>query len=69
MAPTEPSEAPQWLFRGQTHDHPLMTTIERALVGWGIDLEEASAIEFQTMREFRRRLREPEYHLVQQDKL
>ena len=46
MAPSEPSEAPPWLYRGQTHDHPLTTTLERVLGGWGIDLEEASAIEF-----------------------
>ena len=48
----------RWIYRGQTKDWELRTTIERMLRHWGIDLEEASSIEVQTIREFRRRMRE-----------
>jgi FRG domain len=64
-----PSKVRPWLFRGQADDYPLMTTIERALVGWGMPLTQATTIEFQTIREFRRRLRDPEYYRVQDDTL
>jgi hypothetical protein len=63
------SPSGQWLYRGQPQDWQLMTTLERALVGWGIPLADATSIEFQTMREFRRRLRQPEYDRVQEDTL
>lgn len=63
------SEVRQWLYRGQTDDYRLMTTIERSLARWRIPLKDAGIIEFQTIREFRRRLREPEYHLAQEDTL
>ena len=69
MALQGPSKVRQWLYRGQTDDLPLKTTIERTLVGWGIPLERASSIEFQTIREFRRRLRDPQYHMAQEDTL
>ena len=69
MGPQGPSKVRQWLYRGQTDDLPLKTTIERTLVGWGISLERASSIEFQTIREFRRRLRDPQYHMAQEDTL
>jgi FRG domain len=46
-----------------------MTTIERALVRWNIPLAQATSIEFQTIREFRRRLGQPEYDRVQGDTL
>jgi hypothetical protein len=69
MASIGPSEVHPWLYRGQTDDYPLMTTIERALVRWDIPLKDAGIIEFQTIREFRRRLPEPEYHRVQGDTL
>jgi hypothetical protein len=39
------------------------------LFDWNIDLKDAAAIEFQTTREFRRRLREPQYHRVHTDTL
>jgi hypothetical protein len=69
MTASGPDEVRPWLYRGQSDDYPLMTTIERALVRWGICLKDASTIEFQTIGEFRRRLREPEYHRVQTDTL
>jgi hypothetical protein len=69
MTSSRPSEVRPWLYRGQPDDYLLMTTIERALLGWGIPLTHATEIEFQTIREFRRRLREPEYHRVQEDTL
>jgi len=67
--PAKPSEARQWVYRGQPDDKRLMTTIERALVRWNIPLSDAASIEFQTIREFRRRLGKPEYDRVQGDTL
>ena len=69
MASSEPSEVRRWLYRGQPQDWQLMTTIERALVRWGIPLADATSIEFQTIREFRRRRGQPEYDRVQTDTL
>ena len=63
------SEDRRWLYRGQPRDDRLMTTIERALVRWKIPLIDANSIEFQTIREFRRRLGKPEYNRVQGDPL
>ena len=54
-------EDEQWLYRGQSDDWPLTTAIERA--------QDASIIEFQTIREFRRRAREPQYRAVETDTL
>ena len=48
-----------WIYRGQSKDWKLSTAIERMLRGWAIDLTNATTIEFQTIREFRRRLRDP----------
>ena len=63
-----PSE--KWIYRGQANkEWPLDTTIERALRDWDIDLKRATAIEFQTIREFRRGLREPHYDRVHTDTL
>jgi hypothetical protein len=60
----------KWVYRGQANcEWPLDTTIERALRDWDIDLRDAAAIEFQTIREFRRRLREPQYDRVHTDTL
>ena len=69
MASSEPSEVRRWLYRGQPQDWQLMTTIERALVRWGIPPADATSTEFQTIREFRRRLGQPEYDRVQRDTL
>jgi hypothetical protein len=65
---TSPGKRP-WLFRGQSEDWELTTKIERVLGQWDIGLDKATIIEFQTIREFRRRLRDPEYHLIQNDTL
>ena len=69
MTSQGPHDARPWLYRGQPDDYPLTTTIERALIRWGIPLENARNIEFQTIREFRRRLRDPEFHRIQGDTL
>jgi hypothetical protein len=58
-----------WIYRGQTHDWPLETTIERALDDWNIDLKHATKVEFQTIREFRRRTLDPHYARVHTDTL
>lgn len=63
------SKDEQWLYRGQNDDWPLMTAIERALKGWCLPLQDASVIEFQIIREFRRRAREPQYRAVETDTL
>src|SRR5260370_5239440 len=69
MTSSESSEIRRWLYRGQPQDWELRTTIERALLRWDISLKDATSIEFQTIREFRRRLRQPEYDRVQEDPL
>ena len=58
-----------WIYRGQSKDWKLSTAIERMLRGWAIDLTNATTIEFQTIREFRRRLRDPQYSRVHNDTL
>jgi hypothetical protein len=63
------SEGREWIYRGQPKAWPLKTTIERALDNWAIDLGEATSIEFQTIREFRRRMCEPRHHRVHEDTL
>jgi FRG domain-containing protein len=64
-----PSERRGWLYRGQTNDWDLTTKIERALNSWGIDPQNATAVEHQTIREFRRRMRAPEHQRVHCDTL
>src|SRR5262249_56298785 len=58
-----------WIFRGQSEDRPLATTLERRLLSWGIDLTRGPAIERALLREFRRRLRGEEYTRVKDDTL
>jgi FRG domain len=50
-------------------DWELKTAIERAMDNWGLNRKHATTIEFQTIREFRRRLREPEHRRVHEDTL
>jgi tetratricopeptide (TPR) repeat protein len=70
LGPNHPDVAKdRWIYRGQPKDWPLRTTIERALHNWEIDLAKATSIEFQTIREFRRRMREPQHHRVHNDTL
>ena len=46
-----------------------INTPTRSLLDWKIELKHAMAIEFQTIREFWRRLRDPQYSLVRTDTL
>jgi hypothetical protein len=62
-------EAHGWIYRGQTDDWPLKTSIERALLNWKIDFKEALQIEWQTIREFQRRTLDPLYERVHADTL
>jgi hypothetical protein len=64
------STSDRWIYRGQTEKKwSLKTTIERALSDWEIEPKCATLIEFQTIREFRRRLRDPEHDRVHTDTL
>jgi FRG domain len=65
----EPPLVRAWLFRGQTRNYDLTTKIERVLGSWGIDLMEAASVEFQTVREFQRRILDPEHHRLVEDTL
>ena len=58
-----------WIFRGQSEDKPLRTTLERGLLSWGIGLTRGPAIERALVREFRRRLRGEEYTRVEDNTL
>jgi hypothetical protein len=61
--------SPHWIYRGQVKDWELRTAIERVLLSWAIDLSEATSIEFQTIREFRRRIGDPMHAQVHSDTL
>jgi hypothetical protein len=64
------STSDRWIYRGQTkRKWSLETTIERALNDWELYLKDATLVEFQTIREFRRRLRDRQYDRVHSDKL
>jgi hypothetical protein len=58
-----------WIFRGQSEDWDLATSLERRLLSWGIDPTRGPAIERALLREFRRRLRGEEYTRVKDDTL
>jgi hypothetical protein len=58
-----------WIFRGQTNDLELSSTLERALTGWKVDLKEAVIIEIQLLREFRRRVGDLIYDKIHNDTL
>ena len=58
-----------WIFRGQSEDKPLATSLERRLLSWGIDLTHGPAIEHALVRDFRRRLRGEEYTRVKDNTL
>jgi hypothetical protein len=64
-----PKQTRGWIFRGQSKDWTLASALERALTQWGVPLQQATSIEFQTIREFRRRTRESEYRRVHEDTL
>ena len=58
-----------WVYRGQSRDWPLASSLERRLKEWEIDLEKGADIERQLVREFRRRYRGDDQDDVGADKL
>lgn len=58
-----------WIFRGQPSDKPLRTTLERALIDYQIDLEEAPDIEGKLIRDFRRKYFGFDHEIVLNDTL
>ncbi len=59
----------EWAYRGQTHDWPLRTSIERALNNWEVDLVEGPDVERQIIRDFRRKYRGESENRVNSDTL
>jgi hypothetical protein len=58
-----------WIYRGQSEDKCLTTTLERCLTRWGIDLSRGPGIEGHLIRDFRRRFEGPEIERVRNDTL
>ena len=58
-----------WIYRGQSQDWPLKTTLERRLDDWGIKLSSGPGVERQLIRKFRRRFQGTELDDVINDKL
>ena len=58
-----------WLYRGQAHDWPLQSTLERHVNSWALDQNHAPALEAALAREFRRRARGEEQRFIQDDML
>jgi hypothetical protein len=58
-----------WIFRGQPKDDVLASTLERALSNWEIPIREGPEIEYQLIREFRRRLLDPIHGRINSDTL
>jgi hypothetical protein len=48
------SQQGSWIYRGQSEDWSLKTSLERMLSTWNIDLPNAAAIEKEMIRDFRR---------------
>ena len=59
----------KWIYRGQSQDWPLTTSLERGLLNWGIRLSRGPSVQHQLIREFRRRLQGAELDDVMNDKL
>src|SRR5262245_43958286 len=59
----------KWIYRGQSQDRPLATSLERRLDAWGIELSSGPRVKRQLIREFRRRLQGAELDDVMNDKL
>jgi hypothetical protein len=58
-----------WIFRGQPSDKHLSTSLERALLDYHIDLEEAPAIERKLISDFRRKYFGSDHERVLNDTL
>ena len=58
-----------WIFRGQPSDKKLRTSLERALIDYQIDLQEAPAIERNLIRDFRRKYIGSDHERVLKDTL
>lgn len=69
LALVSPLSRARWIFRGQPKDLPLATRLERALKNWEVPLKHARKIEYEMIRDFRRRLSEPVYPHIQEDTL
>ena len=59
----------EWIFRGQSDDWQLTTSLERTLDDWEVGPNERPNVEHQMIRDFRRRYRGPDHALVQNDTL
>lgn len=64
-----PNKNEVWAFRGQTHDDPLTTNLERALIAAGRTVKDAPEYEEKIIREFRRRFAGDDRQLVKEDTL
>jgi hypothetical protein len=58
-----------WLYRGQAHDWPLQSTLERHVNSWELRSEHTPRLEAALAREFRRRVRGEEQSFIQDDML
>jgi len=58
-----------WVFRGQTSNNPLKTTLERACSGFNISLDSCQKMEKKMIRDFRRRYKGPDLDTVKEDTL
>jgi hypothetical protein len=47
-------ETGKWIYRGQSEDWPLASTLERRLQSWDIAIVEGTSVEREILREFRR---------------
>ena len=59
----------RWLYRGQAHDWPSQSTLERHIDSWALKQNHAPALEAALAREFRRRVRGEEQPFIQDDML
>lgn len=50
-----PLEEKEWIFRGILKCHPLKTTLERVCENWSVDLAELPFVEFELIREIKRK--------------
>jgi len=59
----------KWVFRGQSSDYMITTSLERACNDYGIRLSKAPGIEAQLIRDFKRRYRGDDQNIVLNDTL